>query len=74
MKTEDIRKELLDAEMYASMSESDFWGTSTISPREAMDLMSAWSRIYNLRLKSEAKQREFARKFKTHKSRKVSKC
>ena len=63
MKTEEIKKEMMESIMYASMDESDFWATSTISPKEASEEAKAWETIYNLRLKSERKQKEFSKKF-----------
>jgi len=63
METHEIEKEMMDAIMYADMDEPDFWATSTISPQEASGVAKAWELIYNMRLKSEKKQKEFVRKF-----------
>lgn len=63
MKTKEIEKEMMDAIMYADMSEDDFWKTSIISPQEAKNLADAWSIIFSLRNKSIKKQKEFSKKF-----------
>lgn len=63
METNDILNEMMDAIMYAEMDEEEFWETSTISPEKARDVAKAWELIYNTRLESELKQKEFSKRF-----------
>jgi len=62
-RTKDIKKKLIDAIMYADMDEEDFWATSTISPQQANKLVECWQYIYDMRVMSEKKQKEFSKKF-----------
>lgn len=63
METHKIQDEMMDALMYAEMDEEEFWKTSTISSQEASEVAKAWSLIYDTRIKSEKKQKEFAKRF-----------